>query len=328
LSIGALPEVGALRAPRSNHEARTEANAFCTCREEWATRPEALDNYRTDVDRYRRLLEREPGSLRFAEFADQLRRDGKISDATAICARGLAHNPGYATGHVVMGDIFRDAGLPDRAEAEWREGLGLDSTHPQAYLRLGELHLSRGEPERAVAMFEAALLHNPGFPEAQAKLAEARRRLSGEGGAEQDEAASARRWRLGERPAWLTSERFEELVEAVADCRSVEAAALVNLDGLLLEGSMPVPGRVGGGAGVTADLVAEARDLMRRLAGGRLRAALVQGEGGSLYCLALGDLTLAATLKPGAQVGAARAELEGAIAAVNRPGGRGNGVRN
>lgn len=328
MSIGALPEVGALRAPRSNHETNTEANAFHTCWEGRTTRPEALDNYRTDVDRYRRLLEREPGSLRFAEFADQLRRDGKISDATAICARGLAHNPSYATGHVVMGDIFRDAGLPDRAEAEWREGLRLDNTHPQAYLRLGELHLSRGEPERAVAMLEAALLHNPGLPQAQAKLAEARRRLSGEGGAGQDEDPSAKPWRPGERPGWLTSERFEELVEAVAERRSVEAAALVNLEGLLLEGSMPVAGRLGGGAGVAADLVAEARDLMRRLAGGRLRAALVQGAGGSLYCLALGDLTLAATLKPGAQVGAARAELEGAIATVNRPDRRGNGVRN
>jgi predicted regulator of Ras-like GTPase activity (Roadblock/LC7/MglB family) len=226
-----------------------------------------------------------------------------------------------------MGDIFRDAGLPDRAEAEWREGLRLDTTHPQAYLRLGELDLGRGEPERAAAMFEAALLHNPGSPEAQAKLAEARRRLSGEGGAGRDEDWSARQWRPGERPARLTSERFEELVEAAADCRSVEAAALVNVDGLLLEGNMPVAGRLGGGAGVAADLVAEVRDLVRRLAGGRLRAALVQGEGGSLYCLALGDLTLAATLKPGAQVGAARADLEGAIATVNRPGRRGNGVR-
>jgi predicted regulator of Ras-like GTPase activity (Roadblock/LC7/MglB family) len=322
-----LPEVGALRAPRSGYEASTEANVFCTCREGWATKREALDNYRTDVDRYRRLLEREPGSLRFAEFADRLRRDGKIPDATVICARGLAHNPSYATGHVVMGDIFRDAGLPDKAEAEWREGLRLDTTHPQAYLRLGELHLSRGEPEQAAAMLEVALLHNPGLAEAQATLAEARKRLSGEGGAEQNEAASARRRRPGERPPWLTSERFEKLVEAVADCRSVEAAALVNLDGLLLEGNMPVPGRLGGGAGVAADLVAEARDLMRRLAGGRLRAALVQGEGGSLYCLALGDLTLAATLRPGAQVGTAKAELEGAIATASRPGRRGNGVR-
>jgi predicted regulator of Ras-like GTPase activity (Roadblock/LC7/MglB family) len=176
-------------------------------------------------------------------------------------------------------------------------------------------------------MFEAALVHNPGFAEAQAKLATARRRMSGESGGEGEEAAGARQWRPGEYPAWLTSERFEELVEAVSDCRSVEAAALVNSDGLLLEGSLPVPGKLGGGAAGAAELLAEARDLMRRLAGGRLRAALVGGERGSLRCVALGDLTLAATLKLGAQVGAAKAEIEEAIANVGRPGRRGNGVR-
>jgi predicted regulator of Ras-like GTPase activity (Roadblock/LC7/MglB family) len=273
------------------------------------------------------MLEREPGSLRFAEFADELRRDGKLSDATAICARGLTYHPGYATGHVVMGDIFRDAELPEKAEVEWREALRLDLTHPQAYLRLGELHLSRGEPERAVAMFEAALLHNPGLAEAQAKLAVARRRMSGESGDEGEEAADARQWRPGEWPAWLTSERFEELVEAVSDCGSVEAAALVNSDGLLLEGSLPVPGKLGGGAGGAAELLAEARDLMRRLAGGRLRAAFIGGEGGSLRCVALADLMLAATLKPGSQVGAAKAEIEEAIANMGRPGRSGSGVR-
>ncbi len=317
-----------LSPSRPSQDASVGSKGFLSRWEGWATKPKAQNNFRADVDEYRRVLEREPGSLRFAEFADKLRRDGKISDATTICARGLAYHPGYATGHVVMGDIFRDAGLPEKAEAEWREALELDFTHPQAYVRLGELHLSRGEPERAVAMFETALVHNPRFPEAEARLGEARRRMSGEGGGEGEDAAGGRQWRAGEWPRWLTSERFEELLEAVSQCRSVQSAALVNSDGLLLEGSLPVPGALGGGAAGAAEVVAEARDLMRRLAAGRLRAMLIAGDGGSLRCLVLGDLVLAATLKLGARVGAAKAEIEEAIASVGRPGRRESSVRN
>jgi len=284
------------------------------------------DNYRAEVDRYRRVMERDPGSLRFAEFADRLRRDGKISDATAICARGLAYNPNYATGHVVMGEIFRDAGLLEKARQEWGEALLVDRTHPRAHLRLGELHLSRGEVRQAVAAFETALLYNPDFPEAQARLGEAREGAD-RGRGDHEEAGAAASRRPGERPVWLTSDRFEELVAAVSRCRSVEAAALVNSDGLLLDGNLPAPGRAEGGAGAAAELVTAARDLMKRLAAGRLRAALVRGDGGSLRCVALGDLTLAATLKPGVPVGAAGEEMEEAVLSLSGPGRSGKGAR-
>jgi predicted regulator of Ras-like GTPase activity (Roadblock/LC7/MglB family) len=185
--------------------------------------------------------------------------------------------------------------------------------------------LSRGEVEEAVAAFQTALMYNPGFPEAQARLAELR-----EGGgrrSDQEETGAGAGRRPGERPAWLKSDRFEELVEAVSGCRSVEGAALINSDGLLLDGILPAPGKVEGGAGAAAELMAGARDLVKRLAAGRLRAAAVSGEGGSLRCVALGNLTLAATLKPGAPVGAAAEEMEEAVHGLGCRGKSGKGVR-
>jgi predicted regulator of Ras-like GTPase activity (Roadblock/LC7/MglB family) len=238
-----------------------------------------------------------------------------------------------------MGEVFLGAGFPAKAESEWREALRLDPTHPRAHLRLGELHLSRGERKQAVAAFGAALLHSPGFAEAQKGLEEARRgerRLRGEGrlpggmAVEESEGEEAvRRWQPGERPAWLTSDRTEDLVKAVSGCRSVKAAALVSIVGQELapalrdEGApsgakVACRGKVEGSAGAAAELVVEARDLMRRLGAGRLRAALVCGEGGSLRCVALGDLTLAVTLEPGASGGAAELEIEEAVEGLRR----------
>lgn len=282
------------------------------------TNREAVENYRAEVEAYRRLLQRNPGSLRFAEFADQLRRAGKLSDATTICARGLAHNPDYATGHLVMGEIFRDAGLLEKAERECREALRLDQAHPRAHLRLGELYLSRGQLKEATASFQAALMCKPDFPEAQARLEEARRG-GGMGGAGEEGAAHADQWRPGERPTWLTSARLGELVEAVTGCQSVQTAGVINADGLLLEGTAPSAGRAEGGAGAPVELVREARDLTRRLAAGRLRGALICGEDGSVQCLPLGDLTLTAALNPETSAPAARAQIEEAVAALSRP---------
>jgi len=223
------------------------------------------------------------------------------------------HNPDYATGHLVMGEIFRDAALPEKAKREWQEVLRLDPAHPGAYLRLGELHLSRGEMEEAISALETALLYTPDSLEAQGKLAEAREAVQQEGRGEQDGVGAASQWAPGERPAWLTGERFEELVKSVAEYGAVEAAALVNSDGLLLEGGLPAPGRAGGAASAAGQLTQNLRDLMRRLGAGRLRGASLCGERGGLRCAVLGDVTLVAALRPGVPVGAAESLLGDAV---------------
>ena len=159
------------------------------------TELEVADDRQATMERYRRILSRDPGSLRFAEFADELRRHGNLSEAAAVCARGLLRHPHYATGHVVMGEIFRDRKLPEKAEQEWREALRLDPGHPRAHLRVGELCLERGDTERAASESEAALLLNPESPEAYALLARARAGSGGKTTGEKTEEASIGPWR-------------------------------------------------------------------------------------------------------------------------------------
>jgi Tfp pilus assembly protein PilF/predicted regulator of Ras-like GTPase activity (Roadblock/LC7/MglB family) len=278
---------------------------------------EAIEAARAEVEAYRRLLARNPGSLCFAEYADRLREAGMISDATRICARGLSRHPGYATGHVVMGEVFLERGLPEKAEREWLEALRFDPGHPRGHLRLGELYMSRGETARAMVEFRSALLHRPDFPEAQARVAELCEEVAG--GADAREAPQPEeQWRPGDRPAWLTGDRLEELVETVAACDGVESAALANRDGLVLAGSLPPGADPGTGPVGALRLVEEARSLLRRLAAGRLKAALMCGAGGGVRCLPLDDLTLVAGISAEAPPGAVQRAIEHVLAHGDR----------
>jgi tetratricopeptide (TPR) repeat protein len=277
---------------------------------------EAIAGGREELEEYRRLLVRDPNSLRFAEYADRLRRFGQLEDALAICQHGLARQPAYSTGRVVMGEILIDSGKAQEAEAEWRRALQLDPGHPRALLRLGELYLSRGETDHAIAAFETALLHSPEFPEARAKLAEVKGPSPtlriGEPKPLEDRLRTA-----GARPEWLTADRFDDLVQRVAACPSVEAAALVDSSGSQVSGDLPET--VGGPTGeAPMSFLAEARSLLSRLGAGRLRSALICSNTLSLRCVPLGDLALLAALRSRSPVGEADEQIEECIAGGER----------
>jgi predicted regulator of Ras-like GTPase activity (Roadblock/LC7/MglB family) len=282
------------------------------------TETEVAGSTLSEARERRSVLDRDRDSLRFAEAADELRRQGRVSEATSVCARGLSRRPQYATGHVVMGEIFRDGDLPEKAEQEWAEALRLDPGHPRAHLLLGQLYLARGESARAAAALEAALLSNPACPEARALLAEARGEPAAEKTGGEVETAPEPTWRPGERPAWLTADSLDQLAESVAACRSVESAMLANSDGLPLAGRVSSSVHSEVAAGMAVELMLEARELAACLGAGRLQRALVRGRHRSIRCLALGDYTLIALLDPNCAVGTADAEIEEILANAGR----------
>jgi len=271
-------------------------------------------------EQYRRLLRRDPDSLRFAEFADFARRQGRLVEAATVCARGLMRHPGYATGRVVMGEIFWDQQLEDKAEQEWLEALRLDPGHPRAQLRLGELYLRRGSAARAAEALEASLLFQPAWPEARALLERAQQQLP----------QSAAQARLAERlakpselPPWLAPARFRDLLTAVRACPSVDSALLADADGLLLANGSDTPtDEAEERAAAAVELVQQTRRMVARLGAGKLRAALLRGSAGSLRCVILGNLTLVAGVRPEVPPGSANAEIEEAITDLSQRGER------
>ena len=266
---------------------------------------------------YYRLLGRDPSSLRFAEFAECCRSRGQLSEAATLCARGLMRHPNYATGHVVMGEIYYDQQLPDRAQGEWMEALRLDPHHPLAHFRLAELYAERGETRKAAAELEAALVFNPSFGEARALLAKIETR-SEAAGERKVQLEAAPQDRAQERSAGLTTSQFNELLAAVQTCEFVENALLANPDGLMLAGNLPTAAGPEAGAALAVELAREARELLNRLGAGKLKSVLIRGRDGSLRCVALPYATLIAALKPEAPLGGADAEIEEAVASVRR----------
>jgi tetratricopeptide (TPR) repeat protein len=278
------------------------------------THLDAIEDARAEIEKYRRLLRRDPKSLRFAEYAERLRRAGQVADATAICARGLMWHPGYATGHAVMGEILRDAGLLDRAEQEWREALRLDPRHPRAHLCLGELYETRGDRALAVASFESALASNPQFAEAREKLAHlsAPRKPAEAGGLAATTTESKPAQKREARP--LSEDQCRSIAAAVCRSGLVGATSLVVGDGTPTPGSdssQAVPDSVVASA---LSLMTCARDIVSRLGAGRMRGIMLRGSGGAVRCTPLGDMTLVAALKPAAQPGQAATAIDAAIA--------------
>jgi tetratricopeptide (TPR) repeat protein len=61
----------------------------------------------------------------------------------------------------LLGQISREEGNLDRAEAFWSETLALEPQHPEALGDLGVLHLSRGDTVRALPLLEEAVQFDP-----------------------------------------------------------------------------------------------------------------------------------------------------------------------
>jgi len=78
--------------------------------------------------------------------------------------------PKHADIHNNLGNILKEQGRPEEAEAAYRRAIELAPGHVEALNNLGVLLKSRGELEEALAWFEAALRQVPSHPGAQRNL--------------------------------------------------------------------------------------------------------------------------------------------------------------
>jgi tetratricopeptide (TPR) repeat protein len=250
------------------------------------------------------FLHRDSQSLRFAQVAAQLLRERRLSEAAELCARGISRHPDYATGHVVMGEIYFHQERLEEAERHWARALRLDPRHPQAHFRMGELHFVHGNLSRAITELETAVLLRPNFTEARELLSKARNMpLLGAGELEREQQDH-----LG----------AYSVLAALRQCPFVENALLATRDGRLLarsKSSVPDPEL---NAALAVELGWETGRLLTHLRAGKLRGLLLKGEKGSLRSVSLPDATLIATLGPQAPLGAAEPEIAQALSIAYR----------
>ena len=209
----------------------------------------------------------------FAE-AEGLRERGELEGALDLCVQALQLLPGYASGHIVFGEVLRDQGQLELAEREWRHALTLHAEHPRAHLRLAQLYLGRGEAERAIAELDLSLLYSPGSSEAAALLSTA----------QSEETATSPR-------------SAEQLLALLEEQPGVEASAVVDGTGRVRHGGAGVGAEA---AGLAARLLVGVQPLVRRLQAGRLLSVSIRARSGGVLCVAAEAYGLVAALESSA----------------------------
>src|SRR5260370_29480071 len=100
------------------------------------------------IRRQEERLQRDRGSLAFAQLADLYRKAGRTREAVTLCRSGLARYPHYTTAPPILPKALASAGELAHALAETDAILALAAKDVQAHRLAAELHprLARVDP--------------------------------------------------------------------------------------------------------------------------------------------------------------------------------------
>jgi len=137
-----------------------------------------LDSSRLEA--LRRRVEQDPGSIAFAQLAEEYRRAGRFQDAVAVCRAGLANHPGYLSARVTLGRTLIELQQLDEGQAELERVLDGAPENFAAIRGLAEIHHRRGELNDALIQYRAALRLAPSDPDLTETVAKLTRALAAE----------------------------------------------------------------------------------------------------------------------------------------------------
>jgi tetratricopeptide (TPR) repeat protein len=121
----------------------------------------------------RRRVQAEPGSIAFAQLAEELRRSGAYEEAADACRAGLARHPAYLSARVTLGRALLELGHLDDAHVELLTVIGSAPDNLAAIRGLAEIHQKRGELGEALNYYQRALdmaRQDPDLAETVARL--------------------------------------------------------------------------------------------------------------------------------------------------------------
>jgi tetratricopeptide (TPR) repeat protein len=108
------------------------------------------------IEALRRRLQKDPGSIAFAQLAEEYRRAGRFDEAIELCRAGLARHPGYLSARVTLGRALLEAGDVESAQRELTEVVRVAPENLSAIRGLADIHRRRGELPEALAQFTSA----------------------------------------------------------------------------------------------------------------------------------------------------------------------------
>jgi len=108
------------------------------------------------IGELRARLQRDPGSIAFAQLAEEYRRAGRFEEAIDVCQAGLARHPGYLSARVTLGRALLEVGDVESAQRELTEVVRAAPENLSAIRGLADIHRRRGELPEALAQFKSA----------------------------------------------------------------------------------------------------------------------------------------------------------------------------
>ena len=122
-----------------------------------------------EVDKWTQQLVLDPKSKVFAQLADVYRKIGMVDEAIETCKRGIEHNPGFATGHLVLGRCYLAKKMYALAMEEFQLVVKNDPQNLAGYKMLATTCEEQGQNDEAVKYYRMILDLEP-EPEIQEKI--------------------------------------------------------------------------------------------------------------------------------------------------------------
>jgi len=106
----------------------------------------------------------------FARLANELRKSGDYDRAIEICRGQIPQQPGYISGHIVLGQSLYDSGRLEEARQTFEAALNLDPENLIALRHLGDIARQHGANDVARGWYRRLLEVDPQNDEVVAQL--------------------------------------------------------------------------------------------------------------------------------------------------------------
>jgi tetratricopeptide (TPR) repeat protein len=118
------------------------------------------------------LLKQFAGNPRrvFARLANEYRKRGELDSAIEICRSHVPLQPGYISGHIVLGQALYDSGSLEEARSSFETALALDPENLIALRHMGDIARATGSVESARGWYRQLLEIDPQNEEVAAQL--------------------------------------------------------------------------------------------------------------------------------------------------------------
>ena len=108
------------------------------------------------IEALRKRLQKDPGSIAFAQLAEEYRRAGRFQESIDVCRAGLARHPGYLSARVTLGRALLEIGDVESAQRELTDVLQAAPDNLSAMRGMADVHRRKGEIPEALEQFRSA----------------------------------------------------------------------------------------------------------------------------------------------------------------------------